>query len=81
MKLKIILFAAARDLCEATEIQVELPVSSTIADLKIELTKLFPQLQPLLSRSSISVDQQYAGEKLQLEASHEIAIIPPVSGG
>lgn len=81
MNLKIILFAAARDLCEASEVQVELPASSTIADLKIELVRLFPQLQPLLSRSAISVDQQYVGEELELKASHEIAIIPPVSGG
>lgn len=81
MNLKIILFAAARDLCESPEVQIELAESSTIADLKTELAKTFPQLQPILARSAISVDHQYASDELEVKPSHEIAIIPPVSGG
>lgn len=81
MKLKIILFAAARDLCDNSEVLVELQQSATIADLKVELSKQFPQLEPILSRSAISVDHQYASDQLELSESNEIAIIPPVSGG
>ena len=81
MKLNIFLFAAARDLCESTEVEIELPESATVADLKIELAKRFPPLETILSRSAISVDQQYADDQFSLNESNEIAVIPPVSGG
>ncbi len=81
MSLKIILFAAARDLCKTSEAQIELKHPATVADLKLELRKRFPQLEPILSRSAISVDHQYADDEFELNESSEIAIIPPVSGG
>lgn len=81
MKLKIILFAAARDACETSEAELDLQQPATVANLKLELTKRFPQLEPILSRSAISVDQQYADDQFELTESSEIAIIPPVSGG
>ena len=81
INLKILLFAAARDLCETSEAQIELPQSATVADLKVELIKSFPQLQPILSRSAISVNHQYADDQVELNESSEVAIIPPVSGG
>ena len=81
MNLKIILFAAARDLCETSEAQIELQQPATVANLKFELKKQFPQLEPILSRSAISVDHQYADDEFELNESCEIAVIPPVSGG
>ena len=81
ISLKVIFFAAVRDLCEASEAQIELPHPASVADLKVELKKTFPQLEPILSRSAISVDHQYANDQFELLESSEIAVIPPVSGG
>lgn len=81
MNLKIFLFASARELCESPEVEIELSQSATVADLKRELATKFPMLEPILSRSAISVDHQYADDQLGLNESNEIAVIPPVSGG
>jgi len=81
MKLKVELFATARDLAGASSVEVTVTESASVVDLKTELAKQFPELSEIVSRSAISVDLEYAAnDKLLVEGS-EVALIPPVSGG
>ena len=81
MKIKVVLFASARDILGEREIEVELPDTTTVGDLKQVLMSQFPQVADLVLRSAISVDHEFANDALPLQPGSEIALIPPVSGG
>jgi molybdopterin converting factor small subunit len=78
---RIRLFARARDLAGADSVGVELPPGATVADLRRALGEACPALAPLLQRSALAVDAEFAGDALVLPAGAEIALLPPVSGG
>jgi molybdopterin converting factor subunit 1 len=81
MTIIVKLFAAARELTKAAEVELELPDRATIADAKHILSTLFPQIAGLLSRSAIARNQDYAVDTDIITPTDELAVIPPVSGG
>jgi molybdopterin converting factor subunit 1 len=81
MKIKIALFASARELVGASSIELAINESATVADLKATLAKSHPGLTPLISKSVFSVDHEYATEQQILTDGSEVGLIPPVSGG
>jgi molybdopterin converting factor small subunit len=62
-------------------IEVELGPQATVADLRGELARQVPSLAPLMRHLMIAVNTEYAEDCQLLQASDEIACIPPVSGG
>jgi sulfur-carrier protein len=81
MTLRVLLFAALRDLASAERVAIELAAGSTVADLRTALAQQFPPLAALLARSAIAVNHDFAEDSRVLTATDEVAIIPPVSGG
>jgi molybdopterin converting factor subunit 1 len=81
MTLTVRLFARARDLAGADAVSVELPAGATAADLRRRLAAQCPRLAPLLERSALAVDDEFAEEAQALREGSEIALLPPVSGG
>jgi molybdopterin converting factor small subunit len=82
MKLHVHLFAAARQLAGGHEIvAVDCPEQPTVGDLRRALVQQCPALEPLLPHTRFAVNSTYAIETVRLQASDEIACIPPVSGG
>ncbi len=81
MKVKVVLFAAARELTGKREIELDLPTAATVDHLKRELTARFPSLADLVTRSVLSVDHEFAVDSDRLNENAEVALIPPVSGG
>ena len=81
MKIELLLFASSKDLFGQPQISIELPDAATVGDLKAALTEQKPDAASLIRRCAFSVDQQYATDTTVLLAKHEIAMIPPVSGG
>lgn len=79
MKYKVKAFGITRDFLGAREKDVEVN-GQTVADLRRELLTLYPNLQGLKSLL-IAVNNEYAEDDAELQASDEIALIPPVSGG
>jgi molybdopterin converting factor small subunit len=75
------LFAAARELAGAGEIELELGPAPTVADARQALTEQCPMLGPLVSRSLWAVNAEYANDVRKLAEGDEAALIPPVSGG
>jgi sulfur-carrier protein len=75
------LFAAARDLAGTAAVTVELPAGATIADLRAALAAAMPALAPLLARSAVAVNHDFAEDDRVLADADELAVIPPVSGG
>ena len=81
MRVQVQLFAGARDRMGRSALDLELPDRSTVLELRRRLAEEFPQLAPIVARSMIAVDAQYAGDDATVRSASEIALIPPVSGG
>ena len=81
MMIELLLFASSKDLFGKPRISIELSNEATVGDLKAALTAQQPDAASLIQRCAFSVDQQYANDSTVLHAKHEIAMIPPVSGG
>jgi molybdopterin converting factor subunit 1 len=81
MKLRVRLFARARDLVGKEVVAVDLPAGATVADLRNQLAVHFPALQGLLSRSALAVHDEFAEDTWTLPEGTEVALLPPVSGG
>jgi molybdopterin converting factor subunit 1 len=81
MTVRVLLFAAARDLAGADAVTVELPPGATVADLRAALAARVPALAALLRRSSVAVNHDFAEDDRAIDPAAELAVIPPVSGG
>ncbi len=81
MMIELLLFASSKDLFGKSQITIELPDEATVGDLKAALKERQPDAASLIQRCAFSVDQQYATDTTVILAKHEIAMIPPVSGG
>jgi molybdopterin converting factor subunit 1 len=81
MIVRVKLFAIAKERAGQDELDIELPIGSTLADLRKAIENSSPELAGILPHAMWAVNAQYANEKTILSAQSEIAIIPPVSGG
>ena len=71
------LFASLRERAGASELTLELPDGSRVADALAELREVAPEGMSLV----MAVNREYAPEDQVLDAGDELALIPPVSGG
>lgn len=81
MRLAIRLFAVARQRVGSPQIEVDLPIPSTVGQLRDVLARSCPALADLLPSLMIAVDSEFAEDPLVIPVGAEVAIIPPVSGG
>jgi molybdopterin converting factor subunit 1 len=81
MTIRVRLFARARELAGADAVEIDLPPGGLVADLRAQLSKSCPALRPLLTRSAVAVNEEFAGDELVVPPAAEVALLPPVSGG
>lgn len=93
ISLTVLLFASAQDAAGGlASLALALSPSSqssflspTLADLAIELIRLYPALERVLASSGWAVNELMVGEdevgRLELSESDVVAVLPPVSGG
>jgi MoaE-MoaD fusion protein len=78
--IEVLYFAGARDAAGASRERLD-DVPETVGALRRVLAARHPALAPVLARSRIAVDHEFAGDEAALRAGTEVAIVPPVSGG
>lgn len=81
MRIRVKLFAAARELAGSNEIVVELRDGATIAELRDELTARVPTLGRIMPHSLWAIGAEYVNDDAALNENADVALIPPVSGG
>jgi len=74
-------FSHLRDAAGISEFDLELPDSSTVADLLHQLYARTPALRSWDSSVLIGVDVEFVGRNYLLRGGEQIAIMPPVQGG
>ena len=79
--LSVRLFAIARERAGRAQIEIDLPLPATVADLRLVLALQYPELAPLAPSVSIAVDSEYATDSTLILPGAQVALIPPVSGG
>ena len=81
MKVRVMCFAAAREIVGTGELVIDLPEGSTLTQLFDQIQGQFPRLQGLAGSLLFSVNREYAPSDKRLVAGDEVALIPPLSGG
>jgi molybdopterin synthase sulfur carrier subunit len=81
VKVRVRLFAAARQAAGCQTVELELPPPATIGQLRRRLEASFPQMSGLLRHVTFAVDTQYVGDATEIRQDADVACIPPVSGG
>jgi molybdopterin converting factor subunit 1 len=78
---KILLFGITREITGQSRLEVPAEAGiTTVKTLKNWLGQQYPAMQGL-SSLAVAVDNEYAQDDDILNPKHEIALIPPVSGG
>jgi molybdopterin converting factor subunit 1 len=80
-RVRVRLFALARERAGRAELDIDLPDRATVGDLRRALTEHHPSLSSLLPSAMVAVDAEYASDDRELSSASDVAIIPPVSGG
>jgi molybdopterin converting factor subunit 1 len=76
----VLYFGGARDAAGISrEVLADAP--RTVGALRRALAAAHPALAPVLARSRLAVDQEFAGDDAPLRDGAEVAIVPPVAGG
>lgn len=79
--MRVVLFAALRDLAGADRVDVD-PAPGDVAELLERLAADYgDRFARIAGAGSVVVNGETAGPDRRLEATDEVAVLPPVSGG
>jgi molybdopterin converting factor small subunit len=81
MKVKVRLFAVAKELAGSELIDVDVPLDCTVSDLRCVMFERFPKLKQFGPQLRFAVNAQFADNNTQVHDDSDVACIPPVSGG
>ncbi|MFQ5657794.1 MAG: molybdopterin converting factor subunit 1 [Candidatus Methylomirabilales bacterium] len=81
MRVKVKLFAAAREIVGQGEVSLDLTEGSTVGDLMEQFFARYPDLKRIAGSLLLAVNREFAERTVKLEEGDEVGVIPPVSGG
>ena len=82
MKIKVLYFAAVREIVGKDEEEIDLPSSvATIGDLTGHLPAVHASLAGRLASVRLARNETFATNDERIEEGDVIALIPPVAGG
>ena len=81
MKVHVQFFSRLRDLAEVSEIELDVPDSTTAADLLDLLYSRTPALRDWDKSILLAAGVEFVGREYILQPNDQISIMPPVQGG
>jgi molybdopterin converting factor subunit 1 len=81
VRVRIVAFARARELLGRAEVDLDLPVGSTVGHCLAALRREHPRLGGIADSLLMAVNEEYVDRSRPLAAGDTVALIPPVSGG
>ena len=82
--LKVKSFAILKDIIGTQQITLQLPrrdEGTTVADLRIRILELYPEISTQRISMAIAVNAKMANDKSIINDFDEVALLPPISGG
>ena len=80
-RIKVLFFATLRDRAGIKYVDLEIPVDTTVQDLKELVVDAYPGLKETMETVVISVNREFAFDESIVPENAEVAMFPPVSGG
>jgi molybdopterin converting factor subunit 1 len=82
MRVRVMYFAAVRDVTGVDDESLELPDGTrTVGDFAVHLVARYPALEPYLSALRFAQNEEFASPAAVLADGDVLAVIPPVAGG
>ena len=81
ISVRVLCFAAAREVIGASELAWTIAAGATVAKLKEALFERYPALAGHARSLRFAVNGEYAKDDQVVEEGDEVAVIPPVAGG
>lgn len=81
MRIRLLYFAALKDLAGIAEEWVELEGAATVADVTARISELKPVFSGKLGGVRVAVNETFAAPNDRVSEGDTLALIPPVSGG
>jgi molybdopterin converting factor subunit 1 len=81
LTVKVKLFAIYQEVYQQDEIELKLPLNSTVKDVLAIIIDQNPQLSNWQSVTKLAVNLDLVSPQFILNDGDEVALIPPVSGG
>jgi len=82
MNIQVLLFAGLAETAGASKISLSFADEQVnVQAVRNELKNLLPNLEDLIEKSMVAVNQDYAANDFVISVGDEVALIPPVSGG
>jgi len=75
------LFASYREKTNLSQIDLDLPIGSTVGNLAKEVVVMLPMVIGDPSKLVIAINDEFQYHDFLLKEGDEAALIPPVSGG
>lgn len=80
-KIKVQMFARAKDIAGADEVEIAVGDPIQAHAVFAELARSVPGLAPMMPSCRLAVDNRYVTDQSIIDDDSVIALIPPVSGG
>jgi molybdopterin converting factor subunit 1 len=81
MRIRVRLFAVARQAAGSNSIEIELPEGADVGQLRRAIGAEVPALGAMMRQLRFAVDEEFAGDDARILPGRDVACIPPVSGG
>ena len=81
ISIKVLFFAAYAELVGRPSVELEVPASSTVADVIRHLRVSVPGASRLPERPMAAIDQVHAHLDHPVASGAELALLPPMAGG
>ena len=80
-RIRVLFFATLRDRAGTKSFEIDIPVETTVQDLKGIVVDTYPGLKETMDMVVISVNREFAFDENTIPENAEVAMFPPVSGG
>lgn len=81
IRITVKLFAAYQEAYGVSELTLEFPAGSTVAQVRDRLLAEHPELEQWRDLTRFGVNLQFVEPETVLQEGDEVVLIPPVSGG
>ena len=81
MQLRVQFYSHLRDLAASSELQVDLPEGSVVADLLEKIYEQKTALRPADKTILVAAGVEFVDRQHPLKSGDEISIMPPLQGG